>query len=65
MANKQFFRGNLGNKMFTYMTMILLKIKFGYQTYITENVFKHLKAIFENVEGYGFVKIKVSFRRVK
>ena len=45
------FRGNLGNRMFTYITMYLLKLKFGYDTFITERIFSHLNAIFENVRG--------------
>ena len=37
--------------MFTYITMYLLKLKFGYDTFITERIFSHLNAIFENVRG--------------
>ena len=44
-------RGNLGNRMFTYITMYLLRLKFGYDTFITERIFSHLNAIFENVRG--------------
>ena len=45
------FRGNLGNKMFTYMQLYILRVKYGLDVYITENVFAHLQMLFENVSG--------------
>ena len=47
------FRGNLGNKMFTYALLYLFKLKYGYDVYVTKVVHDHLYYVFENL---GYVK---------
>ena len=47
-----FFRGNLGNKMFTYIVLYILRVKYGLDVYVTENVLLHLREYFENVEDF-------------
>ena len=44
-------RGNLGNKMFTYIQLYILRVKYGFDVYITENVAFHLNMLFKNVSG--------------
>ena len=46
------FRGNLGNKMFTYIVLYILRVKYGLDVYVTENVLLHLREYFENVEDF-------------
>ena len=43
------FRGNLGNKMFTYALLYLFKLKYGYDVYVSKVVHDHLNYVFENL----------------
>ena len=44
-------RGNLGNKMFSYIQLYILRVKYGFDVYVTENVAFHLSLLFKNVSG--------------
>jgi len=44
--------GNLGNKMFTYIVLYILRVKYGLDVYVTENVVLHLREYFENVSEF-------------
>lgn len=46
------FRGNLGNKMFTYSLLYLFKLKYGYDIYVTKVVHDHLKSVFKNLGNF-------------
>ena len=37
--------------MFTYIQLYILRVKYGFDVYITENVFNHLRMLFDNVSG--------------
>ena len=37
--------------MFTYVILYILKIKYGYDVYVTARVHNHLTMIFENIGG--------------
>ncbi|XP_023345764.1 uncharacterized protein LOC111714792 [Eurytemora carolleeae] len=45
-------RGNLGNKMFTYILAYLVREIFGLEVYIGHYTWKHLSEIFENVSEF-------------
>ena len=45
-------RGNLGNKMFTFILIYMLRVKYGLDAYTTSVVKNHLAEIFENMEDY-------------
>ena len=37
--------------MFTYIQLYILRVKYGYDVYITEKVLVHLSKLFSNVSG--------------
>ena len=37
--------------MFTYIQLYILRVKYGFDVYITENVLNHLRMLFDNVSG--------------
>ena len=53
------FRGNLGNKMSTYKLLYLLKLKYGYDVYVTKKVHDHLNLVFENLGNVLWIPSKM------
>ena len=39
----------MGNKMYSYALLYLMKIKYGYDVYVSENIHNHLEKMFKNL----------------